>query len=80
MTMTDGPSSDRPKTSTRDYEQLRAQLQAWLQEREPGATVSELIVPESNGMSSETVLFDLIGARRARTAGLGGPHRPRPGR
>ena len=59
MTMTDGPSSDRPTTSTRDYDQLRVQLEAWLQERVPGATVSELIVPESNGMSSETVLFDL---------------------
>jgi len=59
MTMTDGPSSERPKTSTRDYEQLRVQLESWLQERVPGSTVSELIVPESNGMSSETVLFDL---------------------
>ncbi len=59
MTMTDGPSSERPKTSTRDYGRLRAQLEAWLQERVPGATVSELVVPESNGMSSETVLFDL---------------------
>ena len=59
MTMTDGPSSERPKTSTRDYGLLRAQLEAWLQERVPGATVSELVVPESNGMSSETVLFDL---------------------
>ncbi len=59
MTMTDGPSGERPKTSTRDYDQLRAQLEAWLQERVPGCAVSELIVPESNGMSSETVLFDL---------------------
>ena len=40
MTMTDGPSSERPKTSTRDYEQLRVQLESWLQERVPGATVS----------------------------------------
>jgi len=59
MTMTDGPRSERPQTSTRDYDQLRKQLEAWLQERVPGAIVSELIVPESNGMSSETVLFDL---------------------
>ena len=59
MTMTDGPSSERPTTSTRDYEQLRVQLESWLQQRVPGSTVSELIVPESNGMSSETVLFDL---------------------
>ena len=59
MTMTDGPNSERPTTSTRDYEQLRTQLESWLQDRVPGSTVSELIVPESNGMSSETVLFDL---------------------
>jgi aminoglycoside phosphotransferase (APT) family kinase protein len=59
MTMADGPSGDRPQTSTRDYDQLRAQLETWLNERVPGSTVSDLIVPESNGMSSETVLFDL---------------------
>jgi aminoglycoside phosphotransferase (APT) family kinase protein len=59
MTMTDGPSSERPTTSTRDYEQLRMLLESWLQERVPGSSVSELVVPESNGMSSETVLFDL---------------------
>ncbi len=59
MTMIDGPSGERPQTSTRDYDQLRAQLEAWLGDRVPGASISELIVPESNGMSSETVLFDL---------------------
>ena len=76
MTMTDGPSSERPKTSTRDYDQLRAQLEGWLQERVPGATVSELVVPESNGMSSETVLFDLSVPGESRAAGSGGSHRP----
>jgi aminoglycoside phosphotransferase (APT) family kinase protein len=50
---------DRPQTSTRDYEVLRTQLEAWLQERLPGAKISELTVPSSNGMSSETVLFDV---------------------
>ncbi len=70
MTMTDGPSSERPKTSTRDYDQLRAQLEAWLQERVPGCTVSELIVPESNGMSSETVLFDLAVPGESEPRGL----------
>ncbi len=59
MTMADGPRSERPQTSTRDYDLLRTQLEGWLRQRVPGATVSELIVPESNGMSSETVLFDL---------------------
>ncbi len=70
MTMTDGPSSERPKTSTRDYDQLRAQLEGWLQERLPGATVSELVVPESNGMSSETVLFDLSVPGESQPRGL----------
>jgi aminoglycoside phosphotransferase (APT) family kinase protein len=50
---------DRPTTSTRDYEKLRSQLEAWLAERVPGAVVSDLVVPTANGMSSETVLFDL---------------------
>ena len=50
---------DRPQTSTRDYEVLRASLEAWLQKRLPGARISELTVPSSNGMSSETVLFDV---------------------
>ena len=70
MTMADGPRSERPQTSTRDYDQLRAQLEAWLQERVPGATVSELIVPESNGMSSETVLFDLTVPGQSEPRGL----------
>ena len=59
MTISDEPSGERPKTSTRDYDELRAQLETWLQAHLPGATVSALIVPESNGMSSETVLFDV---------------------
>jgi aminoglycoside phosphotransferase (APT) family kinase protein len=50
---------DRPQTSTRDYGVLRTQLEAWLQDRLPGAKISELTVPSSNGMSSETVLFDV---------------------
>jgi aminoglycoside phosphotransferase (APT) family kinase protein len=50
---------DRPQTSTRDYRVLRTQLQAWLQERLDGSQISELTVPASNGMSSETVLFDV---------------------
>jgi aminoglycoside phosphotransferase (APT) family kinase protein len=59
MTIDAEPSSGRPTTSTRDYEKLRLQLQAWLEGRLPGVTVSELVVPESNGMSSETVLFSI---------------------
>jgi aminoglycoside phosphotransferase (APT) family kinase protein len=59
MTTREPTSMDRPTTSTRDYALLRTQLEGWLAARVPGATVSDLIVPESNGMSSETVLFDL---------------------
>ncbi len=55
----EGPSSERPTTSTRDHNQLRQQLHDWVQTKVPGSSVSDLIVPESNGMSSETVLFDL---------------------
>jgi aminoglycoside phosphotransferase (APT) family kinase protein len=59
MTVRDPSNTDRPTTSTRDYDTLRAQLEAWIDARVPGATVSALVVPASNGMSSETVLFDL---------------------
>jgi aminoglycoside phosphotransferase (APT) family kinase protein len=59
MSERDAAHVDRPKTSTRDYDKLRAQLGVWLNERVPGSTVSALIVPGTNGMSSETVLFDL---------------------
>ncbi|MEY9844692.1 aminoglycoside phosphotransferase (APT) family kinase protein [Streptacidiphilus sp. BW17] len=53
------PSTPRPRTSTRDPEQLRVRLAAWIDGRLPGAAVTDLTVPQSNGMSSETVLFDL---------------------
>ena len=60
MTVADEPSPDRPTTSNRDYDLLRGRLEAWLQRKLSGATVSALVVPESNGMSSETVLFDVV--------------------
>jgi aminoglycoside phosphotransferase (APT) family kinase protein len=59
MTISHEPTGERPTTSTRDYELLRSQLEAWVAAKAPGAVVSELVVPASNGMSSETVLFDL---------------------
>ena len=55
MTMTDGPRDERPQTSTRDYDQLRAQLEGWLTGRVPGATVSEDIPFDSGTISSDTV-------------------------
>ena len=50
---------ERPEITrtTRDPEELRARLEAWLARHLPGARISELAVPE-NGMSSETVLFE----------------------
>jgi len=51
----------RPTTSTRDAGELRRRLEAWLATRLPeGAepSVSTLEIPSSNGMSSETVLFE----------------------
>jgi aminoglycoside phosphotransferase (APT) family kinase protein len=54
--------TDRPVTSTRDAEELRTRLQRWVTTRLPAdaePVVSALHSPERNGMSSETVLFDL---------------------
>jgi aminoglycoside phosphotransferase (APT) family kinase protein len=48
----------RPKTSTRDRQELHDRLLAWLSGRVEQPEISELLVPESNGMSSETLLFD----------------------
>ncbi|MDQ8703369.1 phosphotransferase family protein [Streptomyces sp. LHD-70] len=49
----------RPRTTTRDPEELTRRLTAWLDTRLPGARATGVSVPESNGMSSETLLFDL---------------------
>jgi aminoglycoside phosphotransferase (APT) family kinase protein len=51
----------RPKTSSRDHGQLRAELTRWLSRVLPdGAepSLSDLNVPTGNGMSSETLLFE----------------------
>lgn len=55
------PTKERPTTSSRDYDELRERLAAWLGRQLPDAdpVLSELHVPETNGMSSETVLFDV---------------------
>ena len=58
---TDGAPTDHLRTSTRDPEDLRRRLEAWLATRpEVGAKVriESLQSPEANGMSSETLLFD----------------------
>lgn len=48
----------RPQTSRRDRDVLHERLERWLAQRVDQPGVSELVVPESNGMSSETLLFD----------------------
>ncbi|MET9365341.1 phosphotransferase family protein [Streptomyces sp. NPDC006632] len=52
-------TAPRPRTSTRDPEDIGRRLTAWLDERLPGARVTDIRVPSSNGMSSETLLFDI---------------------
>jgi aminoglycoside phosphotransferase (APT) family kinase protein len=59
----------RPRTSTRDRGELRERLERWLAARFAEAQVSPLAGPATNGMSSETLLFDASwrerGARRS---------------
>jgi aminoglycoside phosphotransferase (APT) family kinase protein len=60
--MSEASSAPRPKTSTRDREQLRARLVAWLATKLPSGAapeVSALETPGATGMSSETLLFEL---------------------
>ena len=49
---------ERPKTSERDHATLRDQIQSWLANQVDGPVVSDLEVPPTNGMSSETVMFE----------------------
>jgi aminoglycoside phosphotransferase (APT) family kinase protein len=56
----------KPQIFIRDYDAMRSQLEVWLQPRLPGATVSNLVIPSSNGVSSETVLFDIDAANAHR--------------
>ena len=54
-------TGERPQVSTRDAGDLRARLDAWLAGRpEVGArpSIDSFERPETNGMSSETLLFD----------------------
>ncbi|GAA0358370.1 phosphotransferase family protein [Microbispora corallina] len=49
----------RMRTSTRDTAELRGRIEAWLRDRvDARAAVSGLSTPETNGLSSETLLFD----------------------
>lgn len=54
-------NTNRPQTSTRNLTEVRHRIEHWLAGKlPPGAApqVSALEVPPSNGMSSETLLFD----------------------
>lgn len=52
-------TAPRPRTTTRDPEELAHRLTAWLGTRLPGARAVDVTVPVSNGLSSETLLFDI---------------------
>jgi aminoglycoside phosphotransferase (APT) family kinase protein len=52
-------TTPRPRTTTRDPADLTRRLTAWLDTRLPGAKAVGVTVPASNGMSSETLLFDI---------------------
>lgn len=54
--MTD--ETTRPRTSTRDLDDLHRRLVAWLGRHVDSPEVSALVAPETNGMSSETLLFE----------------------
>ncbi len=47
------------RRSTRDPVELRSRLAEWLETKLEDPELDDLIVPESNGMSSETLLFDV---------------------
>ncbi len=52
--------SARPKTSTRDRDRLQRDLEAWLRKTlGEDARLANLAAPQGNGMSSETLLFDV---------------------
>jgi aminoglycoside phosphotransferase (APT) family kinase protein len=52
-------TAPRPRTTTRAPEEIARRLTAWLGTRLPGATAVKVAAPESNGMSSETLLFEI---------------------
>jgi aminoglycoside phosphotransferase (APT) family kinase protein len=61
-------TAPRPRTTTRDPEELARRLTAWLGTRLPGAKAVGVGVPASNGLSSETLLFDIEHPRPPVTA------------
>jgi len=47
--------------TTRDYDELKVRLGLWLEEQLPGQhpVIASMVVPDKNGMSSETILLDV---------------------
>ena len=61
MSDADAPEVQKLTTSSRDRDRTRADLERWLATRlgpDADATITDFVVPEANGMSSETILFD----------------------
>jgi hypothetical protein len=55
------PEAARPESSRRDPVELQRLLQGWLAAQLPDdadLVVENLVAPEANGMSSDTLLFD----------------------
>ncbi|MEX1007678.1 MAG: phosphotransferase family protein [Acidimicrobiia bacterium] len=53
----------RPQTFTRDLDATRRALESWLAARRPDArsvVIPQLDIPATNGMSTETLLFDAV--------------------
>ncbi|KOS53145.1 aminoglycoside phosphotransferase, partial [Rhodococcus rhodochrous KG-21] len=48
----------RPSDSRRDPEQVRENLRSWLATKVTDPVVENVHIPETTGMSSETLLFD----------------------
>ncbi|POX56006.1 phosphotransferase family protein [Streptomyces sp. Ru71] len=52
-------TAPRPRTTTRDPQAIARRLSAWLATRLPGARAVDVTLPAANGMSSETLLFEI---------------------
>lgn len=55
----DHAEQSRPAAARLDVEQARTGLTAWARAHRPGAEVTDVHLAEGNGMSSETLLFDV---------------------
>lgn len=80
----DTAAADPPKKSNRDLRATRDALETWLATRLPAGaspSISDLEAPPTNGMSSETILFDATWteAGTERIEGLVGRIPPDPG-